>query len=150
MVEPKHIMPLDYQATLAHFILKEIPGLSLVATGSFNTTSFKSDDGMQVTLVFHNESVELRVENNLALFNDSVKQLLVRLLRSCKDAVTRFSKHVKSLSILMGLPCACSTQPMLQLLEKEEACLICNEKSLLRQCWIEAAKQVGFDSYKYF
>ena len=150
VVEPEHIMPLDYQATLAHFILKEIKGLSLVATESFNTTSFKSDDGMPVTLVFHNNSVELRVESNLASFDDRVKRLLVRLLRSCKDAVTRFSKRVKSLSIHIGPPCACSTQPTLQLLEKEESCLICNEKSLLRQCWIEAAKQVGFDSYKYF
>ena len=142
VVEPEHIMPLDYQATLAHFILKEIPGLSLVAAKSFNTTSFKSNDGMQVTLVFHNDSVELRVENILASFDDKVNQLLVQLLRSCKDAVTRFSKHVKSLSIHIGLPCTCSAQPTLQLLENEETCSICNEKSPLRQCWIEAAKQV--------
>ena len=145
VVKPEHIMPLDYQASLAHFILKEIKGLSLVATESFNTTSFKSDEGMQVTLVFHNNSVEVKVESNLVSFDDRVKQLLVRLLRSCKDAVTRFSKHVKSLSIHIGLPCTCSTKPTLQLLEKE-ACSICNEKSSLRKCWIEAAKQVHFDT----
>ena len=142
VVGPDHIMPLDYQAILAHFILKRIKGLYLVATESFNTTSFKSDDGMQVTLVFHNNSVELRVENNSAPFDDRVKQLLVQLLQSCKDAVTRSSKHVKNLCIHIGLPCACSTQPTLQLLGKEEACLICNVKSSLRQYWIEAAKQV--------
>ena len=102
--------PLDIQATLVRYILKEIKETLFEVSTSFNTSCFSyTDSHTHLTLVFHHNSVEIRLTTAAEIDETSLERLQAELLLSCSHAVDRHSDHNKGLCCYIGLTCTTTT-----------------------------------------
>ena len=137
--------PLDIQATLVRSILKEIKETSLEVSMRFNTSCFSlADSNTHLTLVFHHNSVEIRLKSAASI--DELERLQSQLLLYCSHAMDQHSDHNKGLQWYIGLICTAGDKEELTFhsIEKEEACKDCMKiLTPLQRSWITASQKVN-------
>ena len=145
--------PLDIQATLVRSILKEIKNTLFEVSTSFNTSCFSyTDSDTHLTLVFHHNSVEIRLTAATEIDEASLERLQAELLLYCSYAMNRHSDHTKGLRWYIGLACTATASSDKEKLtfhstEREEMdafCRECDSKlTALQQSWIRATEKVN-------
>ena len=137
--------PLDIQATLVRYILKEIKETLFEVSTSFNTSCFSyTDSHTHLTLVFHHNSVEIRLTTAAEIDETSLERLQAELLLSCSHAVDRHSDHNKGLCCYIGLTCTTTTTFHAIEGTEDTFCGECKNKlTPFQQSWIKVTQKVN-------